>query len=116
MLRDEHGQEQIEKAKEKQENMAPDFLEEESESEEEHESGNEEKEAHSSGEEEESSSDELCSAEHCLVDELPPEVENINWVKCQECKEWYHAFCVKLPEVDIEAKNFKYVCCQCSRK
>lgn len=59
-------------------------------------------------EEEEEESE--CSATNCLR----PIVDEISWVQCDKCQEWFHCMCVGLTKETAE-KIDSYVCDSCKR-
>lgn len=59
-------------------------------------------------EEEEEESE--CSAASCLQ----PMVDEISWVQCDKCQEWFHCMCVGLTK-EIAEKIDSYVCDRCKQ-
>lgn len=57
-------------------------------------------------EEEEEESE--CSAVKCLQ----PQVDEISWVQCDKCQEWFHCMCVRLTK-EMAEKIDSYVCDRC---
>ena len=54
--------------------------------------------------------------EHCKIKDSP-EVHPVRWIFCDQCKLWYHMFCVGLNEATIpKGKYFCPVCLQNSRQ
>ena len=59
-------------------------------------------------EEEEEESE--CSAVKCLQ----PMVDEISWVQCDKCQEWFHCMCVRLTK-EMAEKIDSYVCDRCKQ-
>ena len=60
--------------------------------------------------EEEEEEEAECSAVKCLR----PMVDEISWVQCDKCQEWFHCMCVRLTK-EIAEKIDSYVCNGCKQ-
>ncbi|XP_070558275.1 LOW QUALITY PROTEIN: lysine-specific demethylase 5A-like [Ptychodera flava] len=60
--------------------------------------------------EDEDDEDEKCSAKVCKQ----PTGDDINWVQCDACEQWFHLACIGLSE-EI-AENEDYICSPCTRR
>ena len=60
--------------------------------------------------EEEEEEESECSAVKCLR----PMVDEISWVQCDKCQEWFHCMCVRLTK-EIAEKIDSYVCDGCKQ-
>lgn len=55
--------------------------------------------------------DEQCAAFECLM----PASEEVQWIQCDRCHQWYHFACVELTKEAARALD-TYVCSNCSCK
>ncbi|KAK3104094.1 hypothetical protein FSP39_024364 [Pinctada imbricata] len=61
--------------------------------------------------EDDDNNDEDCAAIKCLR----PTGEEVNWVQCDRCEEWYHLLCVGLSSEEI-TEDEEYECFKCKNK
>lgn len=59
-------------------------------------------------EDDDENDDENCSAIKCLK----PTGEEVNWVQCDRCEEWYHLLCVGLGDDEV-TEDEEYECFKC---
>lgn len=55
--------------------------------------------------------DSVCSAPQCIC----PMANQISWVQCDLCQQWFHLLCVGLTPESVEKIDI-YNCCLCKRK
>jgi histone demethylase JARID1 len=60
-------------------------------------------------EEEDNDEEEQCAAVLCLM----PASEEVQWIQCDHCHEWYHFACVELTKETAQALD-TYICTNCS--
>ncbi|XP_071961642.1 lysine-specific demethylase 5A-like [Antedon mediterranea] len=54
--------------------------------------------------------DEICSAKYCIR----PLGDDINWIQCDKCEQWYHLLCIGMKEEPPDDEE--YACVKCVRK
>lgn len=52
----------------------------------------------------------LCAFEPCLK----PKEENLNWIQCDQCRNWFHFMCLGWKENQQIDKNLKFICPKCT--